>query len=201
MKMQLLMLALCFMVGSQVLCQEVVEVPAQSTIELEYSDYEMNKVTLKNKSEKGLDVKVLDKASGEQIRGFGLGDKGAKVHVLVEESSKLVLQNKSNQAVQLEVKSAQGEEMKVEKSEDTYITFTLQNKTAKSIPLIIPSVMNPNLSPFSKSGVYLKVGQKIIFKHKGRRHTLLVVDTDIQNDEVIDVAKLLKERKKELGLK
>ena len=160
MKMQLLMLALCFMVGSQVLCQEVVEIPAQSTIELEYSDYEMNKVTLKNKSAKGLDVKVLDKTSGEQMRGFGLGTKGAKVHVLVEESSKLVLQNKSNQAVELEVKSTAGQSMLIDKKEDTYITFTLQNKTAKSIPLIIPSVMNPNLSPFSKSGVDLKVGQK-----------------------------------------
>ncbi len=78
--------------------------------------------------------------------------------------------------------------------------FTLRNNTAKSIPLIIPSVMNPNLSPFSNSGVNLEYGQEILFRANGKRRVLLVVDESIQPGKKIDVAKRIKERKKELGI-
>ena len=61
--------------------------------------------------------------------------------------------------------------------------------------------MNPNLSPLSNSGVDLKVGQKVLFKAKGKKQVLLVVSRNIKQGEVLDVAKLLKERKKELGIK
>jgi hypothetical protein len=80
------------------------------------------------------------------------------------------------------------------------VRFTLKNNTAKSIPLIIPNVMNPNLSPFSSSGVDLAIGQEIYFKEKGKKYLLLVVDSKIATDAQIDVGELLKERKKELGL-
>ena len=61
--------------------------------------------------------------------------------------------------------------------------------------------MNPNLSPYSKSGVELKIGQEIIFKAKGKKYVLLQVDASISDGDIIDVAKLLKEKKAELGLK
>ena len=77
--------------------------------------------------------------------------------------------------------------------------FTLQNTTAKSIPLWIPSVMNPNLSPFSKSGVTLKVGQKIYFKHKLKKRLLLEVTEDLDG-KTLNVAQLIRKRKKELNL-
>jgi len=80
------------------------------------------------------------------------------------------------------------------------VNFTLKNPTAKSIPLWIPSVMNPNLSPFSTSGVTLRVGQKIYFKHKMRKKLLLEVTSDFDK-KTLNVAKLLRERKKELKLK
>lgn len=79
------------------------------------------------------------------------------------------------------------------------VPFKLINKSAKSIPLIIPGVMNPNLSPFSSSGVDLKVGQKIFFKVKGKRHLLLIVDESLEGEE-LDVKSLLRQRKKELEL-
>lgn len=82
----------------------------------------------------------------------------------------------------------------------TSVRFTLKNNSAKSIPLIIPNVMNPNLSPFSSSGVELAIGQKIFFKEKGKKYLLLVVDSEIATDAQINVDALLKERKKELGL-
>ena len=76
----------------------------------------------------------------------------------------------------------------------------LLNKSVKSIPLIIPGVMNPNLSPKSKSGVVLKVGQKIYFRDQGKRHQLLTI-TEEDNNKRIEVSSLIKVRKKELGLK
>ncbi|MFT6320591.1 MAG: hypothetical protein ACJAT4_001518 [Granulosicoccus sp.] len=78
-------------------------------------------------------------------------------------------------------------------------SFTLKNPTAKSIPLWIPSVMNPNLSPFSSSGVTLKIGQKIYFKHKMRKRLLLEVTKDL-DEKSFNLAKLIRERKKELNL-
>ncbi len=75
------------------------------------------------------------------------------------------------------------------------ISFTLRNNSSKSIPLIIPGVMNPNLSPFSNSGVSLKVGQEIFFRHKGRKVLLLKVSDEIKNAEIIEVSTLIKKRK------
>lgn len=89
-------------------------------------------------------------------------------------------------------------------SQDTdppkYVDFKLLNKTAKSIPLIIPGVMNPNLSPFSSSGVDLKVGQEILFKYKGKRRVLLVVTEDLDGTKVI-VNTLRKQRQMEIDQK
>ena len=80
---------------------------------------------------------------------------------------------------------------------ETVVTFTLRNESAKSIPLIIPGVMNPNLSPMSNSGVNLKVGQEIFFRHKGKKRLLLTVDESLEG-KTLKVAKLIKEKKKEL---
>lgn len=77
------------------------------------------------------------------------------------------------------------------------IVCTLHNTSAKSIPLWIPSVMNPNLSPFSKSGVDLRVGQKVFFKYDGKKEVLFVVSAD-QDNQTLDVVKLIKAREEEL---
>ncbi|MEM7163316.1 MAG: hypothetical protein AAF487_12850 [Bacteroidota bacterium] len=184
----------------QVQAQESrITIPANQSMEIDYPQYELYEVTLKNKSLKGISVAVLSKENKEQIRGFGLGTKG-DVDVLVEAENKLVLANDNNSPVSLSLKIRETQIEKVEKTTE-YISFTLRNNGAKSIPLIIPSVMNPNLSPFSNSGVDLKIGQKILFKQNGKKHLLLEVDRSIKNGDVINVGDLLKERKKELGLK
>lgn len=77
------------------------------------------------------------------------------------------------------------------------IPFTLKNTTLKSIPLKIPGVMNPNLSPMSKSGVNLEIGQKIYFINKRKKVLLLEVSEELKGKE-LDVSKLIKERKREL---
>ena len=84
-----------------------------------------------------------------------------------------------------------------EGDKDKYVTFTLHNGSLKSIPLLIPGVMNPNLSPMSDSGVSLKIGQKILFRYKGKKRVLLLVDDEL-NGQTLQVHKLLKEKKREI---
>jgi len=79
------------------------------------------------------------------------------------------------------------------------VPFTLRNTSMNSISLWIPGVMNPNLSPVSNSGVDLKPGQKIYFKHRGKKYLLLEV-SEKQRDQTLNVPKLIKARKAELGL-
>ncbi|MCB0704090.1 MAG: hypothetical protein KDC34_02230 [Saprospiraceae bacterium] len=77
------------------------------------------------------------------------------------------------------------------------VTFTLRNGSMESIPLKIPGVMNPNLSPMSNSGVILDVGQKIFFSYKGKKELLLLVTSDLEGQTLL-VNKLIKKRKAEL---
>jgi hypothetical protein len=79
------------------------------------------------------------------------------------------------------------------------VSFTLRNNSLSSIPLKIPGVMNPNLSPMSNSGVSLEVGQKIYFQHRGRKKLLLEVTTELEGTKVI-VNEEIKRRKEELDL-
>lgn len=77
------------------------------------------------------------------------------------------------------------------------IPFTLRNNSLKSIPLKIPGVMNPNLSPMSNSGVDLKVGQKVFCFIDGKKVLLLTVTEDLK-DKTLEVDELIRERRKEL---
>ena len=85
----------------------------------------------------------------------------------------------------------------VKSVEKESVSFTLRNNSLKSIPLLIPGVMNPNLSPMSNSGVTLKIGQKILFRYKGKKQELLVVSADLDGT-TLEVSKLLKTRKKQI---
>ena len=156
-------------------------------------------VDLKTAGTKGIAVAVIDKESEEQMRGFGLG-KFKKEKVMVEQGSMLVLRNSNNADVKVNF-SITPKSKEILKQPAGRVKFTLRNNSDKSIPLIIPTVMNPNLSPMSNSGVTLKMGQEIYFRAKGKKQILLVVDDTIQKDDVIKVDELLLARKKELGIK
>lgn len=77
------------------------------------------------------------------------------------------------------------------------VPFTLRNNSLKSIPLEIPGVMNPNLSPMSNSGVDLCIGQKIFCKIDGKKVLLLTVTEDLK-DKTLKVDQLKREKQKEL---
>jgi hypothetical protein len=84
------------------------------------------------------------------------------------------------------------------------INFTFHNGSLKSIPLVIPTVMNPNLNPLSNSGVSLKIGQKVFFYPywtSKKRELLFVVDETCQQNQVFEIDELIAKRKKELKSK
>ena len=82
---------------------------------------------------------------------------------------------------------------------DTTISFTLRNNSMQSIPLRIPGVMNPNLSPMSNSGVSLEVGQEIYFFVKRKKYLLLTVTEEMEGQTIM-VNEVIEDRKKELGI-
>ncbi len=173
------------------------EIPPNASLELDYANYELYELQLKNNTGKNIEVKVQNKETGEFVRGFGLGPMG-KVEVLVEQGSKIIFANTSKK---MGILTVTVREMQAKKTTVEHISFTLINPSAESIPLIIPNVMNPNLSPNSSSGVDLKVGQELLFKNGFKRYVLLTVDETIKEGQEIDVYQALLERKKELGLK
>jgi hypothetical protein len=76
--------------------------------------------------------------------------------------------------------------------------MTFHNGSFKSIPLIIPGVMNPNLSPKSNSGVSLDVGQKVYFFPNGKkknRELLFIVDTTWKKDTILQIDEIIEKRK------
>lgn len=195
----LLFISIILILGSCHSGKSTISIPANQAVELDYPNYEMYRATIKNKSLSAIDVTVRSKSDDTQISGFGLGKMGVE-DILVASENKLVIQNNTNSDVSVQI-SAKPEQGKQTIQSQKSLSFTLMNTSDESIPLIIPNVMNPNLSPNSKSGVDLKIGQEILFKVKGKKYVLLTVDDTIQKGDELDVSKLLEKRKIELGLK
>jgi len=175
-------------------------IPAQNTAEIDFSEYEFYEVMLKNGGQEQLEIAVINKDNDQTTSGFGLNKKG-EASIAVAGNGKLVIKNPGDSPATVRFITKIHDPVTVDANEETYIRFTLANNSNEDIPLIIPTVMNPNLSPNSRSGVDLRIGQEILFKSGTKKYVLLTVDENIENGAVLDVAKLLSEKKKELGLK
>jgi hypothetical protein len=78
------------------------------------------------------------------------------------------------------------------------IPMTFHNGSLKSIPLNIPGVMNPNLSPRSDSGITLEVGQKVFYfpnGKKGKKELLFEVDDTFRKDTILQIDEIIKQKK------
>ena len=145
-------------------------------------------VRLRNKAMSTVNVRVMHHLSGAFVRGFGLAPKG-KATVTVETQEELLLENTTKRQATIQY-ALKKNKLKNDVSA-TSIRFQLFNSTKTTIPLWIPGVMNPNLSPNSKSTVILKIGQIVYYKSKGRKQVLFEVDERLLPDAVIDVAALI----------
>lgn len=78
-------------------------------------------------------------------------------------------------------------------------SFELKNTSVKAVKLKIPRVMTPSLAPLSSSSIDLKPGQKVFFYHKNKKYLLFKVTKDMEGKS-FQVNKLIRDRKRELGL-
>ena len=79
------------------------------------------------------------------------------------------------------------------------IPMTFHNGSLKSIPLNIPGIMNPNLSPLSDSGIELEPGQKVFYfpnGKKGKKELLFEVDNTFRKDTILQIDEMIKQKKK-----
>ena len=176
------------MTAFHVSAKEKVEIPAGSSVELSYPEFASYDVKLSNSSGKQVNVSVLHPETRKQVSGFGLGPMGRTV-LYVAEGNILKLQNPSSKDIEISLTFVDRKPTKEADSNTKTISFTLHNSSLKSLPLIIPGVMKPNLSPMSNSGVSLEMGQKIYYKKGGARILVLTVDENIQPGDKIDMAK------------
>ncbi len=77
------------------------------------------------------------------------------------------------------------------------VDLNFENRSLASISLQIPSVMNPNLSPNSSSGVTLHKGQEVFFIFQGKKTLLLRVENE-KDGEVVVIDQLIAKRIAEL---
>lgn len=131
-------------------------------------------------------VRVMNAANDAQVRGFGL-NANREATVLVAAGERLLI-DAEDEKVRVDVVYMPA----VEEAEETgtAVTFTLHNSSSQSIPLRIPGVMNPNLSPRSNSSVRLSHGQQIL--HNGQ--VILTIGPEIEEGSVIDVANWIRKR-------
>lgn len=145
--------------------------------------------TIKNKSAYQVGVRVMDKANKNQVKGFGL-NKFSSAKLTIEKNQRLLID--ANRAAKVKVTFSLPTPVPAKRALQTSktVSFYLINPTNQPIPLRIPGVMNPNLSPNSESRVNLSIGQEIFLNKLGRRKRILVVTDDIKNGQKIDVSRL-----------
>ena len=184
------------LVGFQLAAKEKVKIPAQKSVELTYAEFANYNVKIINRSGKQVNVSVLDPKTREQVSGFGLGPLGKAV-LNVAEGNILKLKNTSSRDISITLDFVERKAKPKVVSSTEKVNFTLHNSSLKSIPLVIPNVMNPNLSPMSNSGVSLEMGQKIYLRKGIGKVLILTLDENIKTGDKIDVAKLIDDSKKD----
>ena len=178
-----------------------VRIPAESEIAVSYLELfrtvlepKTYSLELRVRSKHGLYIRMIDRETGESRGSFGLAARG-KTTIAMGKDKQLLLSNQSSEAVRLSVERS----FKKFDSSSTTGTKTfdlvLENNTDQPIPLRIPGIMNPNLSPNSKSGVRLPMGQEVFLKKGIKQLLIFRVDTVIQDGMTIDIAKRIKDAK------
>ena len=189
--MKKILLGLLVMIFTGLSAQQAqIELTGRQSIELDFVDYSLYGLKLKNSSSAEIEVSIISRVSNEQVRGFGLAPKSTVEEVLIESDSYARFTNLSENKALFSIVATPKVAAPVTKTDG--VSFTLRNNTLKSIPLVIPSVMNPNLSPKSNSGVYLKYGQKVYLRRGVSKKLILTVDQTIREGALIDVDSLIK---------
>lgn len=193
--MKTLLLLLSFLsLSSNTQPKETIQIAALKSVELTYDEFGDFDVNLINKSGKPLTLAVLDPKTKKTVKSFGLGPI-AEALLTVEKDQILKVTNNSTKEISLDLDFVEKKPYNYNPEFAPVVNFTLHNSSLRSIPLIIPNVMNPNLSPLSNSGVSLKWGQEIYYRKGNKKILILTIDKSIQNGDKVDVPSLIKDLK------
>ena len=167
-------------------------IPPKQIVQVDYPLYKGFNVKIWNKSKFDVGVSARERKTDSLCKGFGL-EKGSNAVLEVNQGLYLQFENRYLAPIKVEYALVKGlgEKEKTRTPLTPQRTFYLENNTAQTIPLRIPGVMDPNLSPFSRSGVDLPNGQKIFLDLNGERILILTVTDSITHGARIDVATLI----------
>jgi len=167
-------------------------IPPKQIIQINYPLLRNYNFKIWNKSKLDLTISTHKKETDSIIKKFVLlKDSSALLSI----SNKMYIQFENKYLANIKVEYSFQNGTSIKKNKRKSLTpqraFYLENNTAQRIPLRIPGIMNPNLSPFSRSGVDLKNGQKIYLDFNGKRILILEVTDSIKHGDRIDIATLI----------
>ena len=166
-------------------------IPPKQIILISYPLLTNYNLKIWNKSKFDLTISTHEQKTDSIIKKF-IMEKGSSALLSISNETYIQFQNKYLANLKVEYSFQNGS---VKKNKIKHLTpqraFYLENNTAQRIPLIIPGVMNPKLSPFSRSGVNLKNGQKIFLDFNGKNILILNVTDSIKHGDRIDVGNLI----------
>jgi hypothetical protein len=167
-------------------------IPPKQVVQIDYPLYQGFNVKIWNQSKYVIGVSARDKQTDSIRKSFGL-DKGSTTLFEVNKGMYLQFENRFLAPINVAytLRKASTGAKKHTRPLTPQRAFYLENNTAQSLPLRIPGVMNPNLTPFSRSGVDLPNGQEIYTNVNGKRILILTVTDSIPHGARIDVARLI----------
>lgn len=180
-----------FVFGQKPELSELV-IPPKQIVRVDYPLFNAFKVKIYNKSKFFLGISLLSREKDSLFENLKL-EKGKSRSLVVRDDQYLQFENRYLTSLKVAFTLEKGNQIssKSEKNLTPQRAFYLENNTAQIIPLQIPGVMNPNLKPFSRSGVDLKNGQKIFLSLRNKKILILTVTDTIAHGTRIDVASLI----------
>ncbi len=167
-------------------------IPPKQIVRLDYPLFKTFKIKVYNKSKYVLGISLLNREKDSFNENFSL-EKGKFRTLIIRDNQYIQFENRYLASLKVAFTLQKGNEIsnKSAKNLTPQRAFYLENNTAQTIPLQIPGVMNPNLNPFSRSGVDLKNGQKIFLSLRNKKVLILTVTDTIAHGTRIDVASLI----------
>lgn len=164
--------------------EQALRIPKKETSFLSSQTY---RIRLKNQSKKEVSIRIVNRLSGVISGGFGLSPKG-KTKLSINSNQQVLVSNPHLEKVKIRLRTLP----KTQRLEPVVKTqlrnFILVNSSAEPLPLIIPGVMNPSLSPYSESRVLLANGQGIYYRKGVKKQLLLVIGEHLKENTKIDMA-------------
>ena len=187
----LIFLNFLFVFGQKPELSELV-IPPKQIVRVDYPLFKTFKIKIYNKSKFFLGISLLSREKDSLFESFNL-EKGNFRSLMVRDDQYLQFENRYLASLKVTFTLENGNQRpnKSAKNLTPQRAFYLENNTSQKIPLQIPGVMNPNLNPFSRSGVDLKNGQKIYLSLSNKKVLILTVTDTIAHGSRIDVASLI----------